>query len=113
MATSKSKTDLDLPEIARLLGMKYADEKQQRGGKRNEILEVNDSPAGTVVRTVDGQTYIIVPEDRPDAEGKTGVMWLHAPPRVIGGQLEPYKGTFPVFAQPGVSPSGDVEVEAG
>lgn len=109
MANAKRKTDLDLAEIAKTLGMKYADEKQRRDGKRNEIVDANDSPGGTVVTTLDGQTYIIVPEDRPDAEGKTGVMWLNAPPRVIGGKVETYNGTFPVFAQPGADELTDVD----
>ena len=60
-----------------------------------EVHDVAESSAGTCVKTHDGVTYIIVPQDNPDAEGKFGVMFLAAP-------TERYGGTFPVYANPGV-----------
>lgn len=62
--------------------------------EENEVHDVLDSPAGVLIKTTDGQTYIVVPEDNPDADGKVGVMFLSAP-------SPKYGGTFPVFAQPG------------
>lgn len=65
-----------------------------------EIRDVNDSPAGDIVVTTDGVAYIVVPDDNPDSEGKTGVMYLAAP-------HERYADVFPVYA----APSDDDEVE--
>lgn len=58
-----------------------------------EVANVLDAPAGMVVQTTDGVTYVVVPEDRPDADGKTGVMFLVPP-------TDRYRGTFPVYSQP-------------
>ena len=74
---------MDITEAAHTLGM-----------AEREIDDVLDSPAGPIVKTTDGQTYVIVPADHPDAEGKTGLMFLAAP-------HDRYIGTFPVYAQPG------------
>lgn len=60
-----------------------------------EIGSVEDSPAGVIVTTTDGVRYVIVPDDSPDAEGKTGLMFLAAP-------HENYGGSFPIYAQPQV-----------
>lgn len=58
-----------------------------------EVRQVSDSPAGPIVQTTDGVLYVIVPEESPDADGKTGLMFLAAPhPR--------YNGPFPVYSQP-------------
>lgn len=110
-----AKTKIDLAEVARTLGMHYrtADELKLEPQKRNEVVDAYDAPGGTVVTTFDGQTYIIVPEDKPDAEGKTGVMWLSAPPRIVDGHVEPYAGTFPVFANPGSTVVADDEQADG
>lgn len=59
----------------------------------SEILDVLDSPAGQVIRTTDGASYVDVPADRPDGDGKTGLMFL-APPTT------PYTGSFPLYTQP-------------
>lgn len=66
----------------------------------SEIRDVNDSPAGDIVVTTDGVAYIVVPEDNPDSEGKTGLMYLSAP-------HDRYGDTFPVYA----APVDDDEVE--
>lgn len=54
----------------------------------SEVATVDDSPAGPVITTADGNRYIDCRE--PDADGKTGVMFL-APPS------DGYRGTFPVY----------------
>ena len=58
-----------------------------------EISDVAASPAGTVIVTTDGVSYIDVPASSPDSEGKTGLMYLSAPG-------EKYTGSFPVYALP-------------
>ena len=63
------------------------------GVPTRELAEVFDTPAGTVCVGIDGSRLVIVPDDRPDAEGKTGVMFFVLP-------HEKYRGTFPVYAQP-------------
>lgn len=79
------------------------------GIPEDEVRAVSVEDAGLVVTTTDGQTYIDVPEDQPDANGKTGLMFLVAPSQT-------YNGSFPVFGQhdpdnpvqaPGVLPSAD------
>lgn len=63
------------------------------GVPAREIASITETPAGVVVVGVDGSQLIVVPDDRPDAEGKTGVMFFTLPhPK--------YRGTFPVYAQP-------------
>lgn len=58
-----------------------------------EIAAVEDSPAGTIITTVDGTRMIDVPDDTPDAEGKTGLMLLVKPdPKRLYA--------FPVYAAP-------------
>ena len=63
------------------------------GVPTSEIASVDDSPAGDVVVTTDGVAYLIVPEDRPDGAGRTGLMFLAAP-------HEGYVGPFPVYTMP-------------
>lgn len=69
-------------DAARLLGM-----------KTSEIASVEDTDAGVVIGTTDGVYTIVVPEDHPDAEGKTGPMYYGAP-------SNPYRGSAPVYAAP-------------
>lgn len=59
----------------------------------DEVAKVEDAPGGLVVTTADGARYIVVPPDRTDADGKTGVMFLVPP-------TDPYHGIFPVYSQP-------------
>ncbi len=59
----------------------------------DEVVDFLEDEAGLVITTSDGQSYIVVDEDHPDADGKTGLMFLAAP-------SETYAGGFPVFAQP-------------
>ena len=70
------------------------------GMKPSEVISVEDSPAGTVITTFDGQALIDVPVDRPDADGKSGLMLLAAP--TVG-----YRGTFPIYAQPGADDAAE------
>src|SRR5690606_23320890 len=59
-----------------------------------------DSPAGTIIRTKDDVAYVIVPDDTPDHEGKTGVMLLAAPsegPILVADGRTTWNG-FPVYA---------------
>lgn len=68
-----------------------------------EIRSVEEAPGGTVIVTTDGVSYIHVPEDQPDEEGKTGLMLLAAP-------KENYVYAFPIYAQP-VEPAAAAEEE--
>jgi hypothetical protein len=62
-----------LAETARALGMREA-----------EIIDVTDTDAGRIVTTHDRQRCIIVPPDRPDALGQTGVLIYEGPPNLKG-----------------------------
>lgn len=77
-----NKQDKQIAEAAELLGM-----------KPDEITGVEDSPAGTVFTTRDDTSMILVPDDKPDAAGQTGLMFAVAP-------TENYSGIFPVYAGP-------------
>lgn len=59
----------------------------------DELVTVEDSPAGIVYTCRDGSRLVDVPTDRPDAGGKTGLMFLVAP-------TVNYRGSFPVYEQP-------------
>ncbi len=63
----------------------------------HEIIAVADSPAGDMITTFDGNTFVVVPDDAPDFDGKTGLMFL-VPPVPPNGR--PYVGDFPVFTNP-------------
>jgi hypothetical protein len=71
-----------------------------------EILAVDESPAGDLITTFDGNTMVLVPEDRPDFDGKTGLMFLVAP---VPPEGRPYVGGFPVYTNP---PADDMPVVA-
>ncbi|MDO8391053.1 MAG: hypothetical protein Q7V57_11235 [Actinomycetota bacterium] len=58
-----------------------------------ELVTIDDSPAGVIYRMADGTALIDVVQ--PDAAGKTGLMFAHAP--ALDGGRE-YSGSFPVFA---------------
>ncbi len=58
-----------------------------------ELVEVIDTPAGTVFVHADGSRLIDVPADTPDGDGKTGLMFFTLP-------HARYKGVFPVYVQP-------------
>lgn len=70
-----------------------------------ELVSFDESPGGLIFATSDGNSYIEVPEDLPDFDGKTGLMFLHAP-NVDGGRG--YTGDFPVYVST-PDPAGDVE----
>jgi hypothetical protein len=74
------------------------------GVPRSEISEVTDAPAGDVIVTEDAARYVVVPDDQPDARGKTGLMYLVAP-------TTGYTGSFPVYAQPGAVATDAAEPE--
>jgi hypothetical protein len=62
----------------------------------SELGDPMDSPGGLVIESLaDGLRYIVVPEDNPDADGKTGLMFLGAP-QLEGDRV--YVGNFPVYA---------------
>lgn len=63
--------DVDLIERARLA----------TGMRAREIVNVVDDPRGLIVTTLDGSSCIIVPADRPDAVGQTGVLCYPTPGR--------------------------------
>jgi len=67
-------------EAARLTGM-----------KEREVLAVDDTPAGDVIRCFDGT--VLLNAVRPDGAGRTGLMFLVAP-------HDGYHGTFPVYTLP-------------
>lgn len=62
---------------------------QRLGAPEKEILATVETDAGVVAHLFDGSSYIDVPADKPDADGKTGLMYLKAPSAPTG---------FPVFA---------------
>ena len=55
-------------EAARVLGL-----------KETEVAGVEETPIGPVVTVVSGVRYVIVPDDQPDGDGKTGVMLAEKP----------------------------------
>ena len=57
-----------LAEAARAIGM-----------APNEIIDVTDVDAGRIITTHDGSKVIVVPADRPDGAGQTGVLVYHWP----------------------------------
>ncbi|MEA2703552.1 MAG: hypothetical protein QOD63_1497 [Actinomycetota bacterium] len=71
----------------------------------SEVINVEDSPAGTIITTFDGVRYVDVPESTPDAKGRSGLMLLFAPTKTYGGSLA-------VYAQPGEEDETEA-VEAG
>lgn len=85
----------DLASVAARLGLPVS-----------ELVRFDDSPAGLVIVTAAGTSYIDVPADRPDGDGKHGVMYLAAPSPT-------YRGTFPIYTPPGPGPDGEVERDAG
>lgn len=70
--------------------------------KESEVASVADAPAGLVIATTDGTGYVLVPDDQPDAEGKTGLMLLSAPSEkpvaVVDGCT--LWNAFPVYVSP-------------
>lgn len=70
------------------------------GARTDEIHSVEETPAGDMIVTTDGTAMVVVPDDRPDAEGKTGLMYLVAP-------TENYRGTYPVYANPDLDGEAD------
>jgi len=60
------------------------------GAAEREIVMTVETEAGVVAHFFDGTSYIDVPKTKPDADGKTGLMYLRAP------TAEPT--AFPVFA---------------
>lgn len=71
---------MDLSEATALLG-----------AAAGEIVDVVEEAFGHVIKHRDGSSYVAVAADKPDAAGKTGLMYLTAP-------TPTYEGTFPVFA---------------
>lgn len=69
--------------------------RQLLGCADSELVEILDSPAGPVFVMADGTHYINVPADRPDFNGKTGLMFASAP--VVNNQYG-WVGDFPVYA---------------
>lgn len=70
-----------------------------------EVAEVGNTPAGDVITTRDGVAYVLVPDDTPDAEGKTGLMLLAAPSEqsvyvedLGAGATRSWWNGFPLFA---------------
>lgn len=74
--------------------MSHARAAQLLGCPEREVIDVEDSPAGPIITTFDGARMVLVDDTNPDAEGKTGLMLLCAP-------IENYRGSFPIYAQPG------------
>lgn len=85
--------NLTIAEAAELLSM-----------PEREIIDVADSPAGDLITTVGGTVLVNCVE--PDAEGKTGLMFLAAPTATYGG-------AFPVYAQPGGDTDTDTDTGDG
>lgn len=73
------------------------------GMAEREIAGVEQTEHGVVVRQTDGSSYIDIPEDQPDANGRTGLAYFAAP-------CKGYAGVFPVFAPP-VDSAGITEAD--
>jgi hypothetical protein len=69
---------------------KTAEAARRLGAGPWEVTDVEDGDSGLIVTLFDGGKYIIVPDDRPDLAGRTGVMYLNPP-------TSSYAGVFPVF----------------
>lgn len=82
--------------------MNIADAAAALSMGEDEITSVESSPAGPVITIHDGTRYIVVPDDLPDADGKTGLMWLEAP-------NPDFTYSFPIFTP---SPDDVAELEA-
>lgn len=59
---------MDITEAAQLLGV-----------PDHEVTDVVDAAEGTVITTFDGARYVDVAADKPDGDGKTGLMYLEKP----------------------------------
>lgn len=70
--------------------MEKSDAAALLGVPEHEIAEILDGPAGDLITTTDGQTYVNLPEGQPDASGRTGLMFLQPP-------HDGYVGPFPVY----------------
>ena len=70
--------------------MEKSDAAELLGVPESEIVEVLDGPAGDLISTTDGQTYVHLPADSPDASGRSGLMFLQPP-------HDGYIGPFPVY----------------
>ena len=57
-----------------------------------ELVDFLDSPGGFIFETADGIRLIDVPDDTPDGDDKTGLMYLQPPVLELG-----YQGGFPVY----------------
>lgn len=82
-----------------------ADAAARLGVKESEIASAEHAPEGALITTTAGVRYVDVPEDRPDGEGKTGLMYrtLPDPDRVY---------SFPCFVPPVEDLEDLVEAEA-
>ena len=65
------------------------------GVPADEVIAVDDTPAGVRITTADGMSYIDLAV--PDAAGNTGLVFAAAP-------FDGYQGSFPVF-HPGDAPA--------
>jgi len=50
------------------------------GMAEREIVTVKRRRGGVVIAAYDGQPLIVVPVDRPDGAGRTGIMFFGEPP---------------------------------
>jgi hypothetical protein len=75
--------------------MDHTSAASRLGIPMSEIADIYSHETGDVIVTSDGVSYVDVPADRPDGEGKTGLMYLSAP-------HDRYSDSFPVYAAPDV-----------
>jgi len=79
-------TQSSIAEVAAAIGM-----------AAHEVVKLEVVDQGGLITTSDGKQMIVVPEDRPDYEGKTGLMWWHPP-------HAKYSDPFPVYCH--TAPAG-------
>ena len=80
------------------------------GCKIDEVADVSDAPAGTVITTTDGTAYVNASE--PDAEGKTGLMIFepkHSKAVMTVDGVTTWN-EFPVYVNE-IEEAGDVDAE--
>lgn len=93
--------DANIARAAKTLSMRPTD-----------ITSADEAPAGFVIGTADGVSYIDVPADHPDADGKTGLMFLVKPnpERTYTFPVyAPHEDEQPVDEPPADEPAGDAD----
>lgn len=86
-AAERAAVEQEIAAAKRARGEAVHDAAEALGAKLDEIESVDeDDPRGVVVRMVGGSSFVFVPGDKPDANGRTGLMACDIPRRIVDGQ---------------------------